>query len=66
MYFDELKRSMEWLSEQEDTIFLGQAVAVPGTAMSNTLKDISPENLLASLEALKTLVLTPPGNQLPA
>ena len=46
MYFDELKRSMEWLSEQEDTIFLGQAVAVPGTAMSNTLKDISPEKLI--------------------
>ena len=27
---------------------------------------ISPENLVASLEALKTLVLTPDGNQLPA
>ena len=29
-------------------------------------KDISPENLLASLEALKTLVLTPSGNELPS
>ena len=32
----------------------------------NNWKDISPENLLASLEALKTLVLTPSGNQLPS
>jgi len=39
-YFEELKRSMEWLSGQSDTIFIGQAVSVPGTAMSNTLKDI--------------------------
>jgi len=38
-YFDELKRSMDWLSAQSDTIFIGQAVSVPGTAMSNTLKD---------------------------
>ena len=28
---------MEWLGRLEDTVFLGQAVAVPGTAMSNTL-----------------------------
>ena len=27
MYFDELKRAMEWLADQEDTVFLGQAVA---------------------------------------
>ena len=40
-YFDELKRSMEYLAEDPDTVFLGQAVACPGTAMSNTLKDIS-------------------------
>jgi len=39
-YFDELKRSMDWLSAQSDTIFLGQAVSVPGTAMSNTLRDV--------------------------
>ena len=32
----------------------------------NNWKDISPENLLASLEALKTLILTPSGNQLPS
>jgi len=39
-YFDELKRSMEYLAEDPDTVFLGQAVACAGTAMSNTLKDI--------------------------
>tara|TARA_R110000796_G_scaffold67777_6_gene155599 strand:+ start:5372 stop:5911 length:540 start_codon:yes stop_codon:yes gene_type:complete len=45
-YFDELKRAMEYLGEQEDTVFLGQAVAYKGTAMSNTLKDIDPEKLI--------------------
>ena len=39
-YFDELKRSMEYLGEKKDTLFVGQAVEVPGTAMSNTLKNI--------------------------
>jgi len=39
-YFDELKRSMEWLAMDPRTIFMGQAVEVPGTAMSNTLQDI--------------------------
>lgn len=45
-YFDELKRSMEYLSENENTIFIGQAVEVPGTAMSNTLKDIGKNKLM--------------------
>lgn len=40
-YFDELKRSMNWLSTQPDTYFVGQAVCVPGTAMFNTLKEVS-------------------------
>jgi len=43
MYFDELKRAMEWLASHDDTIFLGQAVAAPGTAMSNTLTGITQE-----------------------
>ena len=46
MYFSELKRAMEWLAEKDDTLFLGQAVNVPGTAMSNTLVDIAPEKLI--------------------
>ena len=39
-YFKELKRSMEYISRQRNTIFIGQAVQYPGTAMFNTLKDI--------------------------
>ncbi len=45
-YFDELKRSMDYLAQDERTLFLGQAVAVPGTGMSNTLKDISKDKLI--------------------
>ena len=39
-YFDEIKSSMEWLARDPRTVFTGQAVEVPGTAMSNTVKDI--------------------------
>ena len=46
MYFEELKRTMEWLGNQKESIFLGQAVRVPGTAMSNTLKEISGSKLI--------------------
>ena len=45
-YFDELKRSMEYLASDSRTVFIGQAVAVPGTAMSNTLTDIASEKLI--------------------
>jgi len=45
-YFDELKRSMNFLSQNKKTIFIGQAVSMPGTAMSNTLKDINPSKLI--------------------
>lgn len=45
-YFDELKRSMEWLAQDPRTLFIGQAVEVPGTAMSNTVKDIPLEKRL--------------------
>jgi hypothetical protein len=31
-YFDEIKRSMEFLAKDPRTLFLGQAVEVPGTA----------------------------------
>jgi len=43
MYFNELERSMRWLAEQDHTIFLGQAVEVPGTAMFNTLTEVNPD-----------------------
>ena len=45
-YFEELKRSMEFLGLKKDTLFIGQAVEVPGTAMSNTLKKIKKNKLL--------------------
>ena len=45
-YFDELKKSMNYLAVSEKTIFIGQAVEVPGTAMTNTLKGINPKKLL--------------------
>ena len=47
-YFYELKRSMEFLAQDQRTVFMGQAVAVAGTAMTNTLKDI-PRNRLIEL-----------------
>lgn len=45
-YFDELKRSMDYLAEDPRVLFLGQAVACAGTAMSNTLKDVAPDKLI--------------------
>ena len=45
-YFDELKRSMEFLARDPRTVFIGQAVAVPGTGMSNTLKDVDARRLI--------------------
>ena len=47
-YFDELKRSMDYLATHPKTIFLGQAVAVPGTAIANTLKEV-PETKLREM-----------------
>jgi pyruvate/2-oxoglutarate/acetoin dehydrogenase E1 component len=45
-YFDELKRSMEYLAADPRTLFLGQAVACAGTGMSNTLKGVDPTKLI--------------------
>ncbi len=45
-YFDELYRAMELLAPDPRVVFLGQAVAVPGTAMSNTLKNVDPSRLI--------------------
>ncbi len=40
-YFDELVRAMDYLAQNERTVFMGQAVAYKGTAMFNTLKNVS-------------------------
>ena len=45
-YFDEMCRAMEYLARDPRTLFLGQAVACPGTAMTNTLKNVSRDKLL--------------------
>ena len=45
-YFEELKKSMNYLAKDDRTIFLGQAVKVDGTAMSTTLKEINPTKLI--------------------
>ena len=45
-YKDEIIRSMEWLSEKEDTIFIGQSVLYSGNAIYNTLKTLPEEKRL--------------------
>ena len=45
-YKDEIIRSMEWLSEKEDTIFLGQSVLYSGNSIYNTLNTLPPEKML--------------------
>lgn len=45
-YFDELKRTMEWLATQPNTMFVGQTVAGPGTFMFQTLRDCPKERCL--------------------
>ena len=37
---------MNFLGAQKNTIFIGQAVEVPGTAMSNTLSQINKKKLM--------------------
>jgi pyruvate/2-oxoglutarate/acetoin dehydrogenase E1 component len=44
-YFEELCGAMTWLNEQEHTLFLGQTVSYPGTALSNTVKHLPDEKL---------------------
>ncbi len=45
-YFDELKRTMEWIAQQPNTIFLGQTTAGPGTFMYQTLRDCPKDRAL--------------------
>jgi pyruvate/2-oxoglutarate/acetoin dehydrogenase E1 component len=45
-YMDELSRSMEFLGNKENTVFIGQSVEVAGTAMRNTLLNIDSAKLL--------------------
>jgi len=45
-YFDELKRTMEWVAEHPKTFFVGQTVAGPGTFMYQTLRDLPADKTL--------------------
>lgn len=45
-YFDELKKTMEWLARQPQTLFVGQTVAGPGTFMYQTLRDVPAQRTL--------------------
>lgn len=45
-YAEELKKAMTWLGEKDDTIFLGQAVGFPGTAITGTLVDVDKSKLI--------------------
>jgi len=45
-YLDEMKRAMDYLGEQDDTIFIGQAVEYKGTAMTNSLRGVDKDKLL--------------------
>lgn len=45
-YFDELTRAMDLLAKDKRTYFIGQAVACPGTAMTNTVKNVPKDKLL--------------------
>jgi pyruvate/2-oxoglutarate/acetoin dehydrogenase E1 component len=42
-YSEELTKAMRYLGEHPKTVFLGQAVAVPGTIMSPTFADVPME-----------------------
>ena len=45
-YKDEIIRSMEWLSEKDNTIFMGQSVLYSGNAIYNTLNTLPEEKRL--------------------
>ena len=45
-YSSELYRAMKWLGEQDNTIFLGQAVVYPGTAQTQTFSGVPDDRKL--------------------
>ena len=45
-YKEELTKSMKWLGQKEDTIFLGQATKYSGHAISDTLKEVPKDKLI--------------------
>jgi pyruvate/2-oxoglutarate/acetoin dehydrogenase E1 component len=45
-YKDELTKSMTFLGEQENTVFMGQSVLFPGTSLYGTLTEVPKEKLI--------------------
>ena len=45
-YKEELIKSMKWLGERDDTLFLGQATACSGHAISGTLTEVPKDKLI--------------------
>ena len=45
-YKEELIKSMKWLGEKENTLFLGQATLFSGHAISSTLSEVPKEKLI--------------------
>ena len=45
-YYDELKKSMDYMGKNPKSIFLGQAVMDKGTAMTNTFKGVDKKKLI--------------------
>ena len=45
-YKDELIKSMNYLAEKPDTIFVGQQTAYPGNPMSTTILDVPMEKMI--------------------
>ena len=45
-YKEELIKSMKWLGEKDNTLFLGQATACSGHAISGTLTEVPEDKLI--------------------
>jgi pyruvate/2-oxoglutarate/acetoin dehydrogenase E1 component len=46
LYKDELTKSMTFLGEQENTVFMGQSVLFPGTSLYGTLTNVPKEKII--------------------
>ena len=56
-YVDELTKAMNFLAKDPRTIFVGQAVEYPGTAMTNTLKNIPKDKIHYNSNVLESFLL---------
>ena len=45
-YKDELIKSMNYLAEKDNTIFIGQQTAYPGNPMTTTILDVPMEKMI--------------------